>query len=912
MNRLTGLEFSVVLSLISTLVTCQNIPNLIGPPPPSFEQINQTNLDTLWDKYFQNWLHDANEDINLLAAVGSPFPPDVRAVTGPFGRFGRPAVEFTPNSYVGRWARDLLPIPFFWNFGIKISLFLQSIYGGVLFSVLEYDHSKSILALNVLQASNNKHKIEFIYRSKSGTEEERNLVASFLVPRMDRRWNVFSITVVDQEVTLYFSGCDRVLRKVFKHERKALDVRSNSPIFLGNAGWYIKKPALYGAIYDLTMFKDYRDAIPKCHVDSRKTEVAKEERGQFNTTTTSLPTTTTTTTTTPTTTTTTPTTTMTTPTTTTTIPTTTTTTTPTTTTTTPTTTTTTPTTTTTTPTTATTTTSTTTTTTPTTTTTTPTTTTTTPTTTTTTNPTTTTTTPTTTTTTPTTTTTTPTTTTTTNPTTTTTTPSTTTTTPTTTTPTTTTTTTPTTTTITQTTTTTTPTTTTIMLTTSTTQPTTETFVTTEYTTRDTIESTKRRTSTFEMPTPTPYTADPDFSKVLTLYPKSTDEPFISSTPATVKDLRNEIKKELERIKSALNELGDKTNDLPSPKPSAPTSVEEQMAAKEIFKLEQARLELLDEIKEIDNTLIMLKVKNNLTTTRSSVNTTDVNQGNGTETGTNDRRFGDSLDEIVDRVIEKMEAKKEECNCTKEKESTNQDFELIAQKIINEKMTRFERDTEKMLNEIKLKRGEKGDLGIPGVRGKQGFDGVKGAKGEMGVGLKGEKGKGINLSDVVNEVVRDTEEKLHTLKGETGNKGSRGKIGLPGPRGPKGETGVVPEKLINSKFLQFEEDAMEFVGTLKGAKGEQGIMGLKGEEGKQGPQGEQGIQGIQGEKGERGARGEKGEQGIGEVGPKGEKGDSLKISEVAQEVIGLAERQIRKLKGDQGPPGDQGPRGLPGV
>jgi len=67
-------------------------------------------------------------------------------------------------------------------------------------------------------------------------------------------------------------GCDRVLRKVFKHERKALDVRSNSPIFLGNAGWYIKKPALYGAIYDLTMFKDYRDAIPKCHVDSRKTE----------------------------------------------------------------------------------------------------------------------------------------------------------------------------------------------------------------------------------------------------------------------------------------------------------------------------------------------------------------------------------------------------------------------------------------------------------------------------------------------------------------------------------------------------------------------------------------------------------------------------------------------------------------
>lgn len=190
-------------------------------------------------------LVDANDDINLLAAVGSPFPPDVRAVTGPFGRFGRPAVEFTPNSYIGRWARDLLPVPFFWNFGIKVSLFMQSIYGGVIFSVLEYDHSKSILGINVLQASTTSHKIEFVYRSEGTNEDERNLVAAFIVPRMDRRWHVFSFTVVDQEVTLFFGGCARIMKSVFKHKRRPLAVRQNSPIFLGNSGWYIKKPALY-------------------------------------------------------------------------------------------------------------------------------------------------------------------------------------------------------------------------------------------------------------------------------------------------------------------------------------------------------------------------------------------------------------------------------------------------------------------------------------------------------------------------------------------------------------------------------------------------------------------------------------------------------------------------------------------
>ena len=111
--------------------------------------------------------------------------------------------------------------------------------------MLEHDHYKSILSLNILQSSGGKQKIELTYRNAGGPEHTRDLVASFIVPRMDRRWVIFSLTVVQQEVTLYYSGCDRVLKTLFQHPRRDLAVHENSPIFLGNAGWYIQKPVLY-------------------------------------------------------------------------------------------------------------------------------------------------------------------------------------------------------------------------------------------------------------------------------------------------------------------------------------------------------------------------------------------------------------------------------------------------------------------------------------------------------------------------------------------------------------------------------------------------------------------------------------------------------------------------------------------
>lgn len=246
--------FSLQLTIWFTLGQTQNFVQ---------EKVNRTDQEERWNIFFQQF-SNSKDDINLLAAVGSPLPPDVRPVTGPFGRYGRPAVEFTPQSYVGRWARDLLPLPFYKDFGIKVTIFLQSIQGGVLFTVLEPDHSSIVLGLSILRVGKNNQSIELVYKNPSKEYGSKELKATFVLPKFERRWIVFSIAISGQSVYLYFNGCEKVYSKVFEETRSSLVIKSNAPVFIGMAGWYIQKPVLFGAVYDLTIYKDYKKAIPSC------------------------------------------------------------------------------------------------------------------------------------------------------------------------------------------------------------------------------------------------------------------------------------------------------------------------------------------------------------------------------------------------------------------------------------------------------------------------------------------------------------------------------------------------------------------------------------------------------------------------------------------------------------------------
>ncbi len=155
---------------------------------------------------------------------------------------GRPAIEFTANSYVGRYAADLLHLPFTKDFGIKVTVFLHSVFGGVLFSVVSPDQRKDILLLEVKKYGKRNQSIDLVYRNSNPEEVYR---ARFIVPRFSRRWTVFSIAVRGQQIWLYMNGCQYVQGLALRRKRAALAIPPRAVVYVGRAGWYSRKRPLF-------------------------------------------------------------------------------------------------------------------------------------------------------------------------------------------------------------------------------------------------------------------------------------------------------------------------------------------------------------------------------------------------------------------------------------------------------------------------------------------------------------------------------------------------------------------------------------------------------------------------------------------------------------------------------------------
>ena len=182
------------------------------------------------------------QDVNLLVAVGSPLPPDVRPVIGPFGRRDRPAIEFSQLSYVGRYARDMLNSPFPINFGIKASTYLYSMNGGVLFSVVSRDQRRNFLVLEVVRKGSRNQTIVLTYRNTNPPETYK---LEFTVPKFSRRWTLFSIAVRGKDIWLFMNGCQVVRRLQLKRDRSRLEIDEDAVVYVGRAGWYSPKRPLF-------------------------------------------------------------------------------------------------------------------------------------------------------------------------------------------------------------------------------------------------------------------------------------------------------------------------------------------------------------------------------------------------------------------------------------------------------------------------------------------------------------------------------------------------------------------------------------------------------------------------------------------------------------------------------------------
>ena len=246
-------------------------------------------------------------------------------------------------------------------------------------------------------------------------------------------------------------------------------------------------------------------------------------------------------------------------------------------------------------------------------------------------------------------------------------------------------------------------------------------------------------------------------------------------------------------------------------------------------------------------------------------------------------------------------------------------------------------------------GPAGPQGIQGPRGLQGPQGETGPTGPQGpTGLQGPQG-------------------VQGATGATGATGPAGPTGPQGPQGPQGATGPKGDDGTSFILTGYVTDTDNLptnyteadigkawsvgpsqpydvylwgynslnqlvwlnLGPIQGPQGPQGIQGPQGEQGATGatgpagPQGEQGPQGIQGEQGPQGETGATG--ATGPQGPQGEPGatgatPNISVvattlpagSEASASRSGTNENPVITFGIPQGPQGETGPAGPPGI
>lgn len=157
---------------------------------------------------------------------------------------------------------------------------------------------------------------------------------------------------------------------------------------------------------------------------------------------------------------------------------------------------------------------------------------------------------------------------------------------------------------------------------------------------------KRRSTPLPETTVIPYTtSDSSFTTIFHLYDKTTTRNAVDTEPTTtpttldIDSMKKEIQKELDRIKSSLDKLGDKTEKVALT--TSPRAVTNSFEDLELQKLEKARQELMKELEKIDTTLERFKTKH-------KTQERDENKEKySLEKSTN------SLDEITDHVLKKV-------------------------------------------------------------------------------------------------------------------------------------------------------------------------------------------------------------------------------------------------------------------
>lgn len=165
-----------------------------------------------------------------MQLIGDPPPDGITETYGPDNSLG---YVFGPNSNVGQSAAAHLPNPFHRDFSLIFNIKPTSTKPGVIFSITDPSQNFMYVGVKLSGVQNGKQDIIFYYTepdSQSSFEAAR-----FSVPSMQNTWTRFSISVLKEQVSLYFK-CDsdpQVLN--FERSPDDMDLDAGAGVFVGHA-----------------------------------------------------------------------------------------------------------------------------------------------------------------------------------------------------------------------------------------------------------------------------------------------------------------------------------------------------------------------------------------------------------------------------------------------------------------------------------------------------------------------------------------------------------------------------------------------------------------------------------------------------------------------------------------------------
>lgn len=186
---------------------------------------------------FPGELEDENV-IDFTSAIALPLPSGVMWIEGPNGPEGQPAFRFSSNSNVVRPARSILPLSFWSDFAIAVTVRPGNNKGGVLFAATSEDSSKVYLGLEILPVRgfgqmDGYMTIRLIYLN---SYFESNETVSFKVNEFTNRWTRFALSKKKDVISLYFACGITVQHKVAQKSWGAFIIPGTSLFHIGRAG----------------------------------------------------------------------------------------------------------------------------------------------------------------------------------------------------------------------------------------------------------------------------------------------------------------------------------------------------------------------------------------------------------------------------------------------------------------------------------------------------------------------------------------------------------------------------------------------------------------------------------------------------------------------------------------------------